>query len=142
MDITHIPTLIHPMWHGEISMQNTTMDSLSRISSDEGESDEEVGPCHPNFNVFMVILHPNQVSEDIVILPFFTTFAERKNNTTFADLRHVIEDELDHLPPFRFIVNGGLVIQPNEEKEWNFNRFGTKGRGRLSNPFYIYIKSE
>jgi len=93
-------------------------------------------------NVFMVILHPKQVSMDIVVLPRKNnaSFAERKNNTTFAELREVIEDELDHLPPFQFLVKGGLVIQPNEEKELNFNKFGVKGRGRLSSPFYIYIK--
>ena len=33
--------------------------------------------------------------------------------------------------------NKGKVSQ---EKEWNFNKFSVEGEGRLSTPFYIYIK--
>lgn len=88
-------------------------------------------------NVFMIIVHPNKISDDIVTLP-------HNNNTTFADLRQVIQDELD-IPPFQFLLNDGNVsvtVKPKQEKKWNFNKFGAKGTGRLSSPFYISIRRE
>ena len=103
------------------------------VKDQETDEDDGVNKADHEEDVFMIILHPNKISELRVTLP-------RKNNSTFSALRHVIEDELDHLPPFEFLVNGEFIVQPKQEKKWNFCEFGVKGTGRLSSPFYIYLR--
>ena len=111
------------------------MEVIELLDSSDDDDDElrGVNKADHEEDVFMIILHPNKISELRVTLP-------RKNNSTFSALRHVIEDELDHLPPFEFLVNGEFIVQPKQEKKWNFGKFGVKGTGRWSSPFYIYLR--
>ena len=106
------------------------------VKDEETDEEDGVNKADHEEDVFMIILYPNEISENIVTLP-------RNNNTTFADLRREIEYYLDHLPAFEFMIPSGDPVTLIQEREWNYNKFGNViGDGRFSNPFLIYLKQK